>query len=72
MNKAIVHKWNRLVLDSGGIIRISFEKTDLVALKPPAIISFGAFACVSSTQCGSGEKASELELAKENFFLRPH
>ena len=49
-------------------LKQSFKKTHLVPLRLPTTIKFGAFACVSSIQCGSGKKASELEAVKADAF----
>ena len=64
MNEVIVDTWWRVAVESGRTIVRSFEKTNLLPLRPPSDVEYAGFACVSSIQCGTGKKATELEIVK--------
>ena len=68
MNQVLVATWKRLKVDSGHVIINSYEKTNLVPLKPPSKAEFAGHACVASMQCGTGKKSMELESVKADVF----
>ena len=68
MNMVLVSMWERLVVESGHTIKKSFEVTNLVPLRPPTQTEFSGYACVASLQCGSGKKAQELEVVKQEVM----
>ena len=68
MNSVIVQMWRMVQISAAKVIIDSFEKTNILPLKPPSEREFVEKACISSLWCGTGKKATELKIMKDKRY----
>ena len=68
-NQVLVETWRKVTLCAAKVIITSFEITKILPLRPPTNDEFTESACVASLQIGTGQKATELAILKEEKYM---
>ena len=69
MNRVLVDMWQKVQLVCAPTIVKSFKLCNLLPLQPPTDKKFVEQVRVSTLQCGTGKKASEMAVKRDDMYL---